>query len=133
MKKESIIVVYDYNQTVAEEISDMLGAEITSAQALTHRMADNAHSYVLVMTLQEDGNLLPFWHYGLETLLNGNLSGKAFAFIVCGSDTDESCMAINHFCEDIRDRGASVVGQVFYTDSHLRNLDDWIASVSPGL
>ena len=28
MKKESIIVVYDYNQTVAEEISNMLTIEI---------------------------------------------------------------------------------------------------------
>ena len=45
MKHESIIVVYDSCQAIAEEIADKLGAETVSVQSINNRQIENCQSY----------------------------------------------------------------------------------------
>ncbi len=47
MKHESIVVVYDSCQAIAEEIADKLGAEILSVQSINVRQIENSQSLVL--------------------------------------------------------------------------------------
>ena len=55
MKHESIVVVYDSCQAVAEEIADKLGAETVSVQSLNNRQIENCQSLVLAVEFQTDG------------------------------------------------------------------------------
>ena len=61
MKHESIVVVYDSCQAIAEEIADKLGAETVSVQSLNNRQIENCQSLVLTVEFQSDG---PFHHIG---------------------------------------------------------------------
>ena len=47
MKHESIIVVYDSCQAMAEKIADKLGAETVSVQSMNSRQIENCQSFVL--------------------------------------------------------------------------------------
>ena len=47
MRHESIVVVYDSCQAIAEEIADKLGAETFSVQSLNARNIGNSQSFVL--------------------------------------------------------------------------------------
>ena len=49
MKHESIIVVYDSCQAMAEEMADMLGAETVSVQSVNNRHVENGRSFVLAL------------------------------------------------------------------------------------
>ena len=44
MKHESIVVVYDSCQAIAEEIADKLGAETVSVQSMNVRQIENSQS-----------------------------------------------------------------------------------------
>ena len=59
MKHESIIVVYDSCQAMAEEIADMLGAETVSVQSVNNRHVESSQSFVLAVEYQTDGQLTP--------------------------------------------------------------------------
>ena len=63
MKHESIVVVYDSCQAIAEEIADKLGAETVSVQSLNNRQIENCQSLVLAVEFQSDGPLSPHWQY----------------------------------------------------------------------
>ena len=58
MKHESIVVVYDSCQAIAEEIADKLGAETVSVQSMNVRQIENSQSLVLAVEFQDGGNLL---------------------------------------------------------------------------
>ena len=47
MKHESIVVVYDSCQAIAEEIAEKLGAETVSVQSMNVRQIENSQSLVL--------------------------------------------------------------------------------------
>ena len=47
MKHESIVVVYDSCQAIAEEITDKLGAETVSVQSMNVRQIENSQNLVL--------------------------------------------------------------------------------------
>ena len=49
MKHESIVVVYDSCQAIAEEIADKLGAETVSVQSISVRQIENSQSLVLAV------------------------------------------------------------------------------------
>ena len=49
MKHESIVVVYDSCQAIAEEIADKLGAETVSVQSMNIRQIENSQSLVLAL------------------------------------------------------------------------------------
>ena len=49
MKHESIVVVYDSCQAIAEEIADKLGAETVSVQSMNVRQIENSQSLVLAV------------------------------------------------------------------------------------
>ena len=51
MKHESIVVVYDSCQALAEEIADKLGAETVSVQSMNVRQIENSQSLVLAVTV----------------------------------------------------------------------------------
>ena len=57
MKHESIVVVYDSCQAIAEEIADKLGAETVSVQSMNVRQIENSQSLVLAVEFQDGGNL----------------------------------------------------------------------------
>ena len=61
MKHESIVVVYDSCQAIAEEIADKLGAETVSVQSMNIRQIENSQSLVLAVEFQADGPLSPHW------------------------------------------------------------------------
>ena len=63
MKHESIVVVYDSCQAIAEEIADKLGAETISVQSMNIRQIENCQSLVLAVEFQSDGQLSPHWQY----------------------------------------------------------------------
>ena len=63
MKHESIVVVYDSCQAIAEEIADKLGAETVSVQSMNVRQIENSQSFVLAVEFQDGGNLSPHWQY----------------------------------------------------------------------
>ena len=65
MKHESIVVVYDSCQAVAEEIADKLGAETVSVQSMNVRQIENSQSLVLAVEFQDGGNLSPHWQYAV--------------------------------------------------------------------
>ena len=59
MRHESIVVVYDSCQAIAEEIASKLGAETLSIQSLSARHIGNSQSFVLAAEFQTDGQLTP--------------------------------------------------------------------------
>lgn len=132
MKHESIIVVYDSCQAIAEEIADMLGAETVSVQSVNNRYVENSHSFVLAVEYQADGHLTPHWQYACQTFNNANLSGKNFAiFVVQGEVQDHS--ATNELCDALKQSHANIVGKQPNANSPEWNLDNWVCSVSPNL
>lgn len=68
MKHESIVVVYDSCQAIAEEIADKLGAETVSVQSMNVRQIENSQSLVLAVEFQDGGNLSPHWQYASQML-----------------------------------------------------------------
>ena len=52
MKHESIVVVYDSCQAIADEIADKLGAETVSVQSLNNRQVENCSNS---MPAHQDG------------------------------------------------------------------------------
>ena len=66
MKHESIVVVYDSCQAIAEEIADKLGAETVSVQSMNVRQIENSQSLVLAVEFQDGGNLSPHWQYAIQ-------------------------------------------------------------------
>ena len=63
MKHESIVVVYDSCQAIADEIADKLGAETISVQSMNIRQIENSQSLVLAVEFQADGQLTSHWMY----------------------------------------------------------------------
>jgi len=57
MKHESIVVVYDSCQAIAEEIADKLGAETVSVQSMNQRQVANSQSFVLAVEFQPESPL----------------------------------------------------------------------------
>ena len=133
MKHESIVVVYDSCQAVAEEIADKLGAEIISVQSLNTRHIANSQSFVLLLECQADGQLNPHWQYASQTLLGVSLRGKTFALFVVFGTARDSGSAIESFCSELRKGGAHIVGDLSYAESPSFHIEEWICLVSPNL
>ena len=79
MKHESIVVVYDSCQAIAEEIADKLGAETVSVQSMNVRQIENSQSLVLAVEFQDGGNLSPHWQYASQMFRGASLNGKNLA------------------------------------------------------
>ena len=79
MKHESIVVVYDSCEAIAEEIADKLGAETVSVQSMNIRQIENSQSLVFAVEFQADGQLTSHWMYAYLTLRGVNLKGKNIA------------------------------------------------------
>ena len=75
MKHESIVVVYDSCQAIAEEIADKLGAETVSVQSMNIRQIENSQSLVLAVEFQTDGPLSPHWQYACQMFRGASLRG----------------------------------------------------------
>ena len=133
MKHESIIVVYDSCQAIAEEIADKLGAETVSVQSMTNRHVENSQSIVLAIEFQTNGMLTPHWQYAFLTLREVNLKGKNVAvFVAFGNKHDDGLVA-KEFCDGLKENGAHIVGEQFYVNTHEQSLDNWICAISPNL
>ena len=100
MKHESIVVVYDSCQAIAEEIADKLGAETVSVQSLNNRQVENCQSLILAVEFQTDGPLSPHWQYACQMLRGANMSGKNIAVMVAlGNSLDNGIYAEAFFSE----------------------------------
>ena len=132
MKHESIIVVYDSCQALAEEIADLLGAESISVQSVNNRHVENSRSFVLAVEYQADGQLTPHWQYAFQTFCRTDLSGKNFAlFVALGNIQDHDTGM--ELCEELQKGGAHIVGDLPNASFPSWNLDNWVCSISPNL
>ena len=131
MKHESIIVVYDSCQAIAEEIADKLGAETVSVQSINNRQIENCQSFVLAVEFMADGSMTPHWQWVCQTLLGKSLDGKNFAVLVAlGNKNNNDAEKI---CHELRECHARIVGEQMYASASMGNLNNWICSISPNL
>ena len=133
MKHESIVVVYDSCQAVAEEIADKLGAETVSVQSMNVRQIENSQSFVLAVEFQDGGNLSPHWQYASQMFRGASLNGKNLAVMVSHGNRSDNGIYADAFCRELRENGAHIVGDNLYTDSPNCNLNNWICAISPNL
>ena len=133
MKHESIVVVYDSCQAIAEEIADKLGAETVSVQSLNNRQVENSQSLVLAVEFQADGPLSPHWQYACQMLRGASLSGKNIAVMVALGNSQDNGIYAEAFFSELRQNGAHIVGEQLYASTSGWNTDNWICSVSPNL
>ena len=133
MKHESIVVVYDSGQAIAEEIADKLGAETISVQSVNNRQIENCQSLVLAVEFQSDGFLTPHWQYVYLLLSEVNLSGKNIAVVVAQGNKRDSGTITKEFCDRLRGKGAHIIGDQLYIGISGRNLENWICAISPNL
>ena len=125
MKHESIVVVYDSCQAIAEEIADKLGAETVSVQSM--------NVLVLAVEFQDGGNLSPHWQYASQMFRGASLNGKNLAVMVALGNRHDNGIYADVFCRELRENGAHIVGDCLYADSPKCNLNNWICAISPNL
>ena len=133
MKHESIVVVYDSCQAIAEEIADKLGAETVCVQNLNSRQVDNCQSIVLAVEFQTDGPLSPHWQYASQILRGASLRGKNVAVMVALGNSLDNGIYAEAFNSELRQSGAHIVGDQPYAGSSSWNLDNWVCAISPNL
>ena len=133
MKHESIVVVYDSCQAIAEEIADKLGVETVSVQGMNARHIGNSQSFVLAVEFQSDGQLSQHWQYACQLFRGVSLSGKNVAVFVALGNSHDHDTAAETFCKELRNRGAHIVGELSYVGSPQWNTDNWVCIVSPNL
>ena len=133
MKHESIVVVYDSCQAVAEEIADKLGAETVSVQSLNIRQIENSQSLVLAVEFQADGPLSPHWQYACQMFRGTSLRGKNVAMMVALGNSYDNGIYVEAFNRELRQNGAHIVGDRLYAGMSGCNLDNWVCAVSPNL
>jgi len=133
MKHESIVVVYDSCQAIAEEIADKLGAETVSVQSMNVRQIENCQSLVLTVEFQADGLLSQHWQYASQMFRGTSLSGKNIAVLVAlGNKLDNGTNA-EAFYSELRQNGAHIVGDQIYAGTSEWSLDNWVCAISPNL
>ena len=133
MKHESIVVVYDSCQAIAEEIADKLGAETISVQSMNIRQIENSQSLVLAVEFQNDGHLSPHWQYACQMFRGASLSGKKLAVMVALGNRHDNGIYADAFCRELKENGAHIVGDYLYADAPTCNLNNWICTISPNL
>ena len=133
MKHESIVVVYDSCQAIAEEIADKLGAETISVQSMNTRQIENSQSLVLAVEFQADGPLSPHWQYASQMLRGASLRGKNVAVMVALGNSQDNGIYAEAFLSEPRQNGAHIVGDQHYAGSSSWNLDNWVCAISPNL
>jgi hypothetical protein len=133
MKHESIVVVYDSCQAIAEEIADKLGAETVSVQSMNNRQVENSQSFVLAVEFQSDGLLTPHWQYASQLLRGTSLCGKNIAVFVALGNRQDNATNAHDFCSELKKSGAHLVGDQLYAGTPEWNLDNWVCAISPNL
>ena len=133
MKHESIVVVYDSCQAIAEEIADKLGAETVSVQSMNIRQIENSQSLVLAIEFQADGPLSPHWQYACQMFRGANLSGKNVAVMVALGNSQDNGIYAEAFNSELRQNGAHIVGDQLYAGTSGWDLNNWVCAVSPNL
>ena len=81
MRTESIIVVYESNPSLAEEIACRLGAMTMSVRELNHHNIKNSKSMILGIDLTSDGQLTPSWEDALQILRRENLGSLGISCV----------------------------------------------------
>ena len=133
MIHESIIVIYDSCQAMAEEIAGKLGAETASVQSVNARLVANSNSFILAVEFMTDGSLTPHWQYACQTFSNVNLTGKRFAMFGATGNEHDDATTVRSVCLGLKECGARIVGEQQYVSSPNWNTDNWISSISPNL
>ena len=133
MKHESIIVVYDSCQAMAEKIADKLGAETVSVQSMNSRQIENCQSFVLAVEFMANGQMAPHWQYAFLTFREVCLKGKNFAVIVALGNKQDNGRVAKEFCDGLKENGAHIVGDQLFANTHEQSLDNWICAISPNL
>lgn len=132
MKHESIVVVYDSCQAIAEDIADKLGAETVSVQSVNTRQVENCKSFVLAVEFQADGSLTPHWQYAYRMICSSDLSGKNIAVFVANA-TIQDHNVTHGLCDEFRKKHAHIVCSQPFAGSLSWNLDEWVCTISPNL
>ena len=133
MKHESIVVVYDSCQAIAEEIAGNLGAETVSVQSMNIRQIENSQSLVLAVEFQTNGPLSLHWQYANQMFRSASLSGKNVSVMVALGNSQDNGIYAGAFCSELRQGGAHIVGDLLYAGTSGGNLDNWVCAISPNL
>ena len=133
MKHESIVVVYDSCQAIAEEIADKLGAETVSVQSMNARQIENSQSLILTVEFQTNGLLSQHWQYASQMFRGTNLSGKNIAVLVALGNKFDNGIYADAFYSELRQNGAHIVGDQIYAGTSGWSLDNWVCAISPNL
>lgn len=133
MKHESIVVVYDSCQAIAEEIADKLGAETVCVQSLSTRQIGNCRSLVLALEFQEEGSLSPHWQYARQMFRDTRLTGKRIAVLVALGDSHDISSSAGAFYNELRENGAHIVGDQLCVNTLCYDLGYWVCAISPNL
>ena len=133
MKHESIVVVYDSCQAIAEDIADKLGAETVSVQSMNERQMENSRSFVLAVEFQADGLLTSHWQYASQMFRSASLVGKNIAMFVAVGNRHDNGIYAKAFCSELKESGARLVGEQLYAGTPEWNLENWVCSISPNL
>ena len=130
MKHESIVVVYDSCQAIAEEIADKLGAETVSVQSMNVRQIENSQSLVLAVEFQDSGNLSPHWQYASQMFRCASLRGKNLAVMVAHGNRGDNGIYADAFCL-YADAPTCILNRSISGRSNT--LENWICAISPNL
>ena len=133
MKHESIVVVYDSCEAIAEEIASKLGAETVSVQSVNTRQVENSQSLVLAIEFQGDGLLTPHWQYAYETLCKARLNGKSLAVLIALGNEHDNKVTAKKLCYLLRENGAHIVGTQPYVGTPGWSRDNWVCAISPNV
>ncbi len=115
----SKIVVYGSTtgttEAIASKIAEALGAECINVSELSADVIAANDTLVLGSSTWGCGELQDDWYDGVEKLKSADLKGKKIAIFGCGdssSYSDTFCDAMGIIYNDIKDSGATFVGQV---------------------
>ena len=133
MKHESIVVVFDSCQAIAEAMADMLGAETISVQSMNIRQIENCQSLVLAIEFQADGPLSSHWQYACQLFRGASLTGKIVAVMVAMGNRLDNGIYAEAFLSELRQNGAHIVGDLLYASASGSDLENWVCAVSPNL
>ena len=133
MMHESIVVVYDNCQAIADVIAYGLGAVTVSAQNISNRQVENCQSLVLALECQEGGQLNPHWQYVSNMLGRQRLDKKRVAILVASGNRQDNGSCVDALQTKLKENGARIVGDLLYTANPHDNLLNWVSAISPSL
>lgn len=120
-------------EAIAQKIAEKLGidsSDVLNVGDIDAATVEGYQNLLLGTSTWGAGDMQDDWYDGLETLKSANLEGKVIALFGCGdcgSYSDTFCGGMAEIYENLKDKGATLVGSV-PTDGY--SFDDSAAVVN---